>query len=101
MSVEPIGDMLECCCAGHQVELVSAESGDGGQDKMKSQRGGQNKCKSQSGGQDKLKSQSGGQNKLKSQSGGQDRLKSQSGGQDKVDIPTWWSKCNKQLPGWG
>ena len=89
--MEPIGDMLECCCASHQVELVGAESGDGGQDKLKSQ----------SGGQDKLKSQCGGQDKLKSQSGSQDRLKSQSGGQDKVDIPTWWSKYNTQLPGWG
>ena len=50
MSVEPIGNMLECCCASHQVELVIAESGDGGQDKMKSQSGGQNKLKSKSGG---------------------------------------------------
>ena len=78
MSVEPIGNMLECCCASHQVELVGAESGDGGQDKLKFQRGGPDKLKSQSGGQDKLKSQSGGQDKLKSQSCGQDKLKSQS-----------------------
>ena len=40
MSVEPIGNMLERCWASHQVELLGAESGDGGQDKMKSKSGG-------------------------------------------------------------
>ena len=70
MSLEPIGNMLECCCASHQVELVCAESGDGGQDKWKSQRGGQDKLKSQTGGQDKLKSQCGGQSAASNCQGG-------------------------------